>query len=119
MTSWVAYWGATNRQFPRSGTLRATSSTWFRTPGGRTTRTGSGSTPLEARADEIKTYEALLIPGLLQTPEHARAVFQSADAEDVEELVEARTRRQDILSRDRPPRLWVLIDESAIDRPTN
>jgi hypothetical protein len=72
---------------------------------------------LEARATDIKTFEALLIPGLLQTPEYARAVFTNGGAEDVGELLEARMRRQETLSRPKPPFLWVLLDEGVIDRP--
>ncbi|MCW2946709.1 MAG: transcriptional regulator, family [Actinoallomurus sp.] len=72
----------------------------------------------EAKATEIKTFEALLIPGLLQTREYARQVFTSgSDVDDVDELLEARMLRQEALTRPKPPRLWVLLDEGVINRP--
>lgn len=71
----------------------------------------------EARAIAIKTYEALLVPGLLQTPEYARVALSEGMLDDVDGFVDARMRRQEILRRPRPPRLWVLIDEGVVDRP--
>jgi transcriptional regulator with XRE-family HTH domain len=73
----------------------------------------------ESRAAEIKTCEALLVPGLLQTPEYAREVFLTGRVSgDIDELVAERMRRQEILNRPSPPRLWVLLDEAVIDRRT-
>lgn len=37
--------------------------------------------------------------------------------EDVEAAVEARMRRQEILTRPDPPQIWVLLDESILRRP--
>lgn len=71
----------------------------------------------EARADVIKAYEALLVPGLFQTPAYARALFACGDVEDVEAALAERMARQEILARPRPPRLWVLLDEGVIARP--
>jgi hypothetical protein len=71
----------------------------------------------EAKAEVIKTYETLLIPGLLQTEAYARAVFTDGGAENVEELLDARMLRQEILHRPKPPLLWVLLEEGVITRP--
>ncbi|MEU4350013.1 helix-turn-helix transcriptional regulator [Streptomyces sp. NPDC023838] len=60
---------------------------------------------VEAEAIAIHWYEPLLIPGLLQTEEYARALISESypplDDETVAERVEARMRRQDAL-RARP-----------------
>ncbi|HZE34087.1 MAG TPA: helix-turn-helix transcriptional regulator [Actinoallomurus sp.] len=74
---------------------------------------------LEQAAGIIRTYEVQFVPGLLQTPEYARAVIalgHSPQAQ-VERRVELRIRRQEILRRTRPPYLWVVIDEAALRRP--
>jgi DNA-binding XRE family transcriptional regulator len=73
----------------------------------------------ESRATEIKTFEALVVPGLLQTREYSRDIFVTGGAgDDIDERVEERMRRQEILTRPNPPRLWVLLDQGVIDRPT-
>ncbi len=71
---------------------------------------------LEIEASRIRTYEALVIPGLLQTEAYARAVTRAAgvtDEADVERHVEARMMRKQILSRSDAPRIWAIIDEAA------
>ncbi|RCG19147.1 XRE family transcriptional regulator [Sphaerisporangium album] len=79
-----------------------------------------GSLPeFEAEAHKIHSYEALLIPGLLQTAEYAAAVFRGGQVLDpglIDRRVEARLTRQAILDRDDPPMLWALIDESALSK---
>jgi transcriptional regulator with XRE-family HTH domain len=71
----------------------------------------------EGRARSIKLFEALLIPGLLQTPEYARALITASREPDMEEHVQARMARQEILSSPTPPRLWVLLDQFVLERP--
>jgi len=76
----------------------------------------------EAEATALYVFEHSLIPGLLQTPEYARAVLATRPntAEDeIENLVAARLARQVILTRDEPPPplLWALIDEGVLHRP--
>ncbi|WP_067486285.1 helix-turn-helix domain-containing protein [Actinomadura hibisca] len=71
----------------------------------------------EAKALEIRTYRLSLIPGILQTPEYARALFAGCHmVEDIEAEVEARMKRQEIFRRKKPPLLWVLLDESILYR---
>ncbi|MET7298414.1 helix-turn-helix transcriptional regulator [Embleya sp. NPDC005575] len=76
---------------------------------------------LEEAASVIRTYEVQFVPGLLQTPEYARAVViagqPSASAAEVDRRVGLRMQRQSILYRDKPPRLWVVLDEAALRRP--
>jgi hypothetical protein len=71
---------------------------------------------LELEAAHIRSYEALVIPGLLQTEDYARAITRSAGVsdEDTDRHVEARMLRKQILSRPDAPRLWAIIDEAAL-----
>ncbi|MFC7342781.1 helix-turn-helix domain-containing protein [Saccharopolyspora griseoalba] len=76
---------------------------------------------LEQAAAIIRTYEAQFVPGLLQTPDYARAVINLGhgheSAPEVDRRVALRTRRQDILTRPEPSTLWAVIDEGALRRP--
>jgi transcriptional regulator with XRE-family HTH domain len=75
---------------------------------------------LEEAAILIRTYELQFVPGLLQTEAYARAVIarghQVASADVVERRVRARMSRQAILDRPDPPRVWAVIDETALRR---
>lgn len=76
-----------------------------------------GLADFEAGASMIRTYEALLIPGLLQTPDYAAAVMRSGrvmDGDDITRKVAGRMRRQQVLEGDDPLYLWALIDEAAL-----
>lgn len=64
----------------------------------------------EASADLLRAYEATFVPGLFQTKEYAQALLPS------EAAVERRLLRQQILSRETPPRLIVVMDESVLVR---
>ena len=74
----------------------------------------------EDEADAVWNYESLFVPGLLQTEAYARAlirgVLPAVDREQVEQRVEVRLRRQAVLSRDQPLRLWAICDEAALHR---
>jgi transcriptional regulator with XRE-family HTH domain len=75
----------------------------------------------EREATSLRTWQPILVPGLLQTADYARALFragQSASTTDdeLEELVSARIERQAILDRPRPPELWVTLDEAVLHR---
>ncbi|CAL9488951.1 helix-turn-helix domain-containing protein [Streptomyces sp. DH-12] len=76
---------------------------------------------MEARAVEIGVYVCHSISGLLQTPEHARAAFESrqppySEAE-VERMVAARVARQSIFDRDPAPALAFVLEEAPLRRP--
>ncbi|MFC5946426.1 Scr1 family TA system antitoxin-like transcriptional regulator, partial [Micromonospora harpali] len=78
---------------------------------------GGALVGLEWEASEIQTFEAMLIPGLLQTADYARAVFKGGrvmERGDIERLTEARLARQRILDREDPPSFWAVIDEAAL-----
>ncbi|MFJ9849091.1 Scr1 family TA system antitoxin-like transcriptional regulator [Streptomyces sp. NPDC101150] len=76
----------------------------------------------EGRAAEIRLYEIGIIPGLLQTPEYARVLADSAvrrgaiAPEQADERVAFLTERQAALMRPRPPMMLVVMDESCIRR---
>lgn len=75
-------------------------------------------TEFESEARMISTFELSVIPGLLQTPAYARALQRGwlVRDEEIDRLVELRMRRQKLLTYDDPPRLWAIIDESAVKR---
>ncbi|MEU2129041.1 helix-turn-helix transcriptional regulator [Streptomyces sp. NPDC018352] len=76
----------------------------------------------EGRAVEIRLYEIGIIPGLLQTPEYARVLADSAlrrgviVPEQAAERVSFLAERQAALVRPRPPTMMVVMDESCIRR---
>jgi transcriptional regulator with XRE-family HTH domain len=74
---------------------------------------------LEAAASFIREYELQFVPGLLQTEDYARALIQLGTApteEEVDRRTDARISRQQILHRENPPKLWAVMDESALRR---
>lgn len=78
------------------------------------------SDEVEPRARVLRSWDPLLVPGLLQTTSYARLVFRgglAASEQQVEEQISARMRRQLIFKRDSPPVLWALLDEWVIRRP--
>jgi transcriptional regulator with XRE-family HTH domain len=76
---------------------------------------------VERDATSIRSWEPILVPGLLQTEAYARALFaawQPGDgSEAVETQVAARMERQQILERDNPPLMWMIIGEAALRNP--
>src|SRR4051812_48349120 len=76
---------------------------------------------LEQAALQIRAYENEFIHGLLQTEEYARALLGAgnphAPAEATERRVALRMRRQELLTREVPPRLWVVMDETVLRWP--
>ncbi|TDD80213.1 helix-turn-helix domain-containing protein [Actinomadura rubrisoli] len=72
---------------------------------------------LEQSASIIRAYEAQIVPELLQTGDYTRALLHARHpGAQVERIVQLRTRRQQILYRSRPVRLWAVIDEAALRR---
>ncbi|MGK5543397.1 Scr1 family TA system antitoxin-like transcriptional regulator [Streptomyces sp. URMC 127] len=77
-----------------------------------------GYPEVEAEATRIQHF-ANLFPGVTQTKEYARAIFEAATplfGGDVEEKVEDRMARKSILDRDDPVWFWSILDESALYR---
>ncbi|WP_372443013.1 helix-turn-helix domain-containing protein [Actinomadura barringtoniae] len=75
---------------------------------------------LEEAAAVIRNYEVQFVHGLMQTMDYARSVIllRHADSptDEVERRVELRMRRQQLLLREDAPKLWVVLDESALHR---
>jgi transcriptional regulator with XRE-family HTH domain len=77
---------------------------------------------LEAEAESAMNWEPQVIPGLLQTADYARQTIQFVQPIEiippslVETRVEARLRRQQVLTSARPLELSVVMDESALLR---
>src|SRR5690606_33180086 len=75
---------------------------------------------LESQASAMRTLETTVVPGLLQTPEYARAVTKAAlegvSEERLDALVEVRLARQDVLRADPPLELSAVLDEAVLRR---
>ncbi|MFV0131041.1 helix-turn-helix domain-containing protein [Streptomyces sp. HMX112] len=75
---------------------------------------------LEAQACSARTLETSVVPGLLQTPDYARAVTRAAlegwPAATVDSLVRVRIARQEVLRADPPLRLEAVLDEAVLRR---
>lgn len=86
----------------------------------------------EGAARTLYAVEYTLVPGLLQTPEYARALLGagsvSASSDDdspfhaaqrrndnsIETQVQIRMRRQDVFAREDPPVFWAILSESVL-----
>jgi len=76
----------------------------------------------EAEAESVWNWEPQIVPGLLQTEDYARAIMSgwwsmfALTPADLERRVRARLVRQQLLTRDPPLQLSVVIDESVLHR---
>jgi transcriptional regulator with XRE-family HTH domain len=73
---------------------------------------------VEPVAHTIRTWQPVIMPGLLQTPGYARALFVAMGESEsrIEALTAKRIERQSIIDRDNPPSLWVVLDEAVLRR---
>ncbi|MEU2856229.1 helix-turn-helix domain-containing protein [Streptomyces syringium] len=73
---------------------------------------------LEDEAVREDHFACLYVPGLLQTRGYTEAVQNASEMrlspEEIERLVDVRMKRQEILSRSKPPHLWAILDESVV-----
>jgi hypothetical protein len=76
---------------------------------------------LESAATSIRSFEMQFVPGLFQTEDYARAVttlgHQAARVDEIERRVGLRLKRQELLARAQPPRIWAVMDEAVLRRP--
>ncbi|QKG26596.1 helix-turn-helix domain-containing protein [Actinomadura verrucosospora] len=76
---------------------------------------------VEKKTAMIRWYEGLCVPGVLQTPDYARALLRAGRPgdtdEEIEALVTARMDRKAFLSEPNAPTLWAVIDEPVLRRP--
>ncbi|MGH3872115.1 MAG: helix-turn-helix domain-containing protein [Pseudonocardiaceae bacterium] len=75
---------------------------------------------LESRATVIRSFDPLVVTGLLQTREYAEAAITAAEweaeAAQIARWVQVRMDRQAVLHRDAPPRFTAIIEESVLHR---
>ncbi|GKQ35419.1 helix-turn-helix transcriptional regulator [Streptomyces sp. A012304] len=75
---------------------------------------------LESQAGAMRTLETTVVPGLLQTPEYARAVtratVEGVDEDRLDAAVAVRLARQEVLRADPPLRLCAVLDEAVLRR---
>ena len=69
-------------------------------------------------AHTVRIWHPIIVPGPLQIPDYARALFAGMGEEEdrIEELVAARTDLQQFLARPEPPALWAVMDEAVLHR---
>lgn len=75
---------------------------------------------LEDDAVREDHFACAYVPGLLQTRAYTTALQSTHEVpltpDEIEQLVDIRMKRQEILRRPKPPRLWAVLDESVIHR---
>ncbi|WP_405151455.1 helix-turn-helix domain-containing protein [Sphaerisporangium sp. NBC_01403] len=74
---------------------------------------------IEPNALVLRSWDPLLIPGLLQTESYARHIFiqePQITPEEIQERTEARMLRRGVLDREDPPLVLVLIDAGVLRR---
>lgn len=76
---------------------------------------------LESDLVQLRDFQNQLVPGLLQTPDYARAVMTAVNPghyspEELEQRVAARMIRQHVLHKAPPPRLHLIIDQTVLER---
>jgi transcriptional regulator with XRE-family HTH domain len=75
---------------------------------------------LEDEAVHENHFACVYVPGLLQTRAYSTALQKAnevpLETAEIERLVDIRMKRQEILTRTKPPRLWAILDESVIRR---
>ncbi len=74
---------------------------------------------LEATASDVRNYQTLLVPGLLQTESYLRAVIGAHPGgyqeEEIRQRLDVRAARQQALTRESAPlRLWTVVHEAAL-----
>jgi transcriptional regulator with XRE-family HTH domain len=74
----------------------------------------------ESEAAELLIFETVLINGLMQTEEYARATFEAARPPNTGDMVERRVKvrmaRQQLLHRPNPLKVWAIFDQSVLHR---
>jgi transcriptional regulator with XRE-family HTH domain len=72
----------------------------------------------ETSASDMRMFRLSIFPGLIQTPDYARALIAGAGfVKDVEAAVAERVKRRDVLFRETPPLVWIMLDETLLRRP--
>jgi transcriptional regulator with XRE-family HTH domain len=76
---------------------------------------------LEQEAAVMSMFQSSVVPGLLQTADYTRAIHRNGiprlEDSAIEERVEERLKRRQILTREAPPLVEVMLDEAVLRRP--
>jgi transcriptional regulator with XRE-family HTH domain len=75
---------------------------------------------LEAEAARLRDFQSMVLPGLLQTEDYARAILRAAPgvpADDIEQQVALRMERQQVLAGSTPPELCLVLSEGVLRVP--
>jgi transcriptional regulator with XRE-family HTH domain len=111
LSAWCSATGLDPEHFERLATLARRSDKvvpgWF-----------EGWLEAEHAAQELRIWTPVLVPGLLQTADYARAIFltEEDDEDQASKLADTRLERQPILDRPDPPHLIVVLDELVLQR---
>ncbi|WP_034488254.1 helix-turn-helix domain-containing protein [Actinomadura oligospora] len=93
---------------------------WAHTIGSELPERYAAYIEFECSASRISNFECAFVPGLLQTEEYARATIGGCrpgmTEDEVDHRVEARIRRQELLTADGPLELRAILDEAALRR---
>ncbi|MFC9064004.1 helix-turn-helix domain-containing protein [Streptomyces harbinensis] len=99
---------------------RATEQGWLRPYHSELPQEYTAYISFENEAWEVRNYESLFVPGLIQTEQYARAVIAGtlplASPVEVDQRVQARMDRQAVLTKESPLRLRAVIDEAVLHR---
>jgi transcriptional regulator with XRE-family HTH domain len=73
---------------------------------------------LEAEAARLRDFQSMVLPGLLQTEDYARAILRAAPGagpgDDIDQQVALRMERQTVLDGSAPPELCLVLSEGAL-----
>lgn len=73
---------------------------------------------MESAASRIDCYDTMAVTGLCQTPAYAEAIIRAGEPKlpdaEVQQRVELRMARQDVLTRPDPPTVWCVMDEAVL-----
>jgi hypothetical protein len=76
---------------------------------------------LEQEAASLSMFHSSVVPGLVQTADYTRALHENTvprlENSAIEERIEERNTRQQILAGDNPPQVEIIIDEAVLHRP--
>lgn len=76
---------------------------------------------LEQEATVMSMFQSSVVPGLLQTADYTRAIHKNGiprlDDSAIEERVQERFKRRQVLTREMPPRVDIMLDEAVLRRP--
>lgn len=122
VAAFLAVCGVTGQEWARLMKLCKEQDTksWFQQFGSRVPRQVGTLIDHESRASAITSFDALFVPGLVQTDDYARALFNrsgTVPAAEIEDRVVARAGRRTLFSRFDRPTFTFFIHEFVLRLP--